>query len=103
MKTLKALILATFGLSTLFTANSVMAKTEQIILTKNIQFGEEAVIFSTTKGEVFLNAYVLSDKVAKQIKPYKKGQCLEIQSKYGFFKDTGDGSYIQNIRTCVKK
>ncbi|WP_265596701.1 hypothetical protein [Acinetobacter sp. ANC 3929] len=34
----------------------------------------------------------LSIEVAKQLKPYKKRQCLEIQSKYGFFKDTGDGA-----------
>lgn len=103
IKTMKTLLLLIGGLSTLLTANTAMAKTEQIILTKNIQFGEEAVIFNTTKGQVLINAYALPDKVAKQIKPYKKGQCLEIQSKYGFFKDTGDGIYIQNIRTCVKK
>lgn len=103
IKTMKISLLLIVGLSTLLTANAAMAKTEQIILTKNIQFGEEAVIFNTTKGQVLINAYALPDKVAKQIKPYKKGQCLEIQSKYGFFKDTGDGIYIQNIRTCLKK
>lgn len=91
------------GLSSLLISNTAMALTEQITLKKNIGFGEEALIIPTTKGEVILNFYALPEKVAKQIKPYKKGQCLEIQSKYGFFKDTGDGSYIQNIHPCVKK
>ena len=63
-------------------------------------FGEEAIIFPTTKGEVILNSFALPAQVAKQLKPYKKGQCLEIQSQYGFFKDTGDGQYIQSIRPC---
>ncbi|ENW17425.1 hypothetical protein L313_1568 [Acinetobacter haemolyticus CIP 64.3 = MTCC 9819] len=84
-------------------SNVAMAKTEQITLKKDIGFGEEAVIFSTTQGEVIFNYFAFPDHVAKQIKPYKKGQCLEIQSKYGFFKDTGDGSYIQSIRPCNKK
>jgi hypothetical protein len=46
---------------------------------------------------------MLPEKVAKQMKPFKKGQCLQIQSKNGFFKDTNDGQYIQSIRPCVKK
>lgn len=91
------------GLFSLLISTAVMAKTEQIILKKDLGFGEEAVIFSTTKGEVFLNRYALSATVAKQIKSYKKGQCLEIQSQYGFFKDTGDGQYIQSIRPCKSR
>lgn len=88
------------GLISLFLTTAVMAKTEQITLKKDLGFGEEAVIFPTTKGEVILNRYALTATVAKQIKSYKKGQCLEIQSKHGFFKDTGDGQYIQSIRPC---
>ncbi|EXB05717.1 hypothetical protein J514_2709 [Acinetobacter sp. 1396970] len=42
-------------------------------------------------------------KVVPQVKPFKKGQCLEIKSKYGFFKDTGDGQYIESIQPCSKK
>ncbi|MBJ9947589.1 hypothetical protein I5729_00465 [Acinetobacter bereziniae] len=88
------------ALISLFLTTAVMAKTEKIVLKKEVGFGEEAVIFPTTKGEVILNRYALSAAVAKQIKPYKKGQCLEIQSQHGFFKDTGDGQYIQSIRPC---
>ncbi|WP_303297538.1 hypothetical protein [Acinetobacter pittii] len=29
--------------------------------------------------------------------------CLEIKSKHGFFKDTGDGQYIESIQPCSKK
>ncbi|EXH89938.1 hypothetical protein J606_1821 [Acinetobacter baumannii 318814] len=76
------------------------AKTEKITLKQPIDFGGEAVIFNTTKGEVILNIYALPENVAKQLKPFKKGQCLEVQSKYGFFRDTGDGQYIQSIRPC---
>lgn len=83
-------------------STAVMAKTEQITLKANVHYGEEAVVFPTTKGEVILNSFALPIQVAKQLKPYKKGQCLEIQSKYGFFKDTGDGAYIQSIRPCKK-
>ena len=97
MKNLKIISCALFSL---FFTTTVMAKTEQITLKKDVGFGEEAVIFPTTKGEVILNRYALPAAVAKQIKPYKKGQCLEIQSQYGFFKDTGDGQYIQRIRPC---
>lgn len=46
--------------------------------------------------------YALPERVAKQIKPFKKGQCLEVQSKHGFFQDTGDGQYIQSIRPCKR-
>ena len=88
------------ALFSLFFTTIVMAKTEQITLKKDVGFGEEAVIFPTTKGEVILNRYALSATVANQIKPYKKGQCIEIQSQHGFFKDTGDGQYIQRIRPC---
>ncbi|ENU31339.1 hypothetical protein F991_00808 [Acinetobacter sp. CIP-A165] len=91
------------GLLMLTVSAMAFAKTEQITLKKDIGFGEEAVIFPTTRGEVIFNYFAFPDHVAKQIKPYKKGQCLEIQSKYGFFKDTGDGSYIQSIRPCNKK
>lgn len=97
MKNIKKINCALFSL---LISTTVMAKAEQIILKKDLGFGEEAVIFPTTKGEVILNRYALSAAVAKQIKPYKKGQCLEIQSQHGFFKDTGDGQYIQNIRPC---
>ena len=88
------------GLFSLLMTTAVMAKTEQITLKKQIGFGEEAVIFPTTKGEVILNLYALPTQVVQQIKPYKKGQCLEIQSKHGFFQDTADGQYIQSIRPC---
>ena len=97
MKSIKIISCAVFSL---FLTTAVMAKTEQITLKKDLGFGEEAVIFPTTKGEVILNRYALSATVAKQIKSYKKGQCLEIQSKHGFFNDTGDGQYIQSIRPC---
>lgn len=100
MKNLKILLCLFVGL---VISNAAFAKTEQVKLTKNVLFSGEAVVFSTTKGEVALNASMLSDKVAKQIKPFKKGQCLQIQSKYGFFKDTNDGQYIQSIRPCEKK
>lgn len=97
MKTIQSIMGILLGLSV---ATSAMAKTEKIILKNAISMGEEAVIFPTTKGEVILNYYALPEKVANQIKSFKKGQCLEIQSKYGFFKDTGDGSYISNIAPC---
>ena len=97
MKNLKIISCALFSL---LMTTAVMAKTEQITLKKDLGFGEEAVIFPTNKCEVILNRYALPAAVAKQIKPYKKGQCLEIKYKYGFFKDTGDGQYIQRIRPC---
>lgn len=100
MKNIKIISCA---LISLFLTTAVMAKTEQITLKKDLGFGEEAVIFPTTKGEVILNRYALSATVAKQIKSYKKGQCLEVQSKNGFFKDTGDGQYIESIKPCPKK
>lgn len=84
-------------------SNVALAKTEQVTLKKNIVFSGEAIIFPTTKGEVVLNASMLPEKVAKQMKPFKKGQCLQIQSQNGFFKDTNDGQYIQSIRPCAKK
>lgn len=90
------------GLLTLVLSSAAFAKTEEITLKANVHYGEEAVVFPTTKGEVILNSFALPIHVAKQLKPYKKGQCLEIQSKYGFFKDTGDGAYIQSIRPCKK-
>ncbi|VXA56065.1 MULTISPECIES: hypothetical protein [Acinetobacter] len=99
MKKLKVILTACV-FSALSTA--AMAKAEQITLKANVHYGEEAVIFPTTKGEVILNSYALPSQVAKQLKPFKKGQCLEIQSKYGFYKDTGDGAYIQSIRPCKK-
>jgi len=91
------------GLFSLLISTAVMAKTEQITLKKDIRFGEEAVIFTTAQGELIFNYYAFPEKVAKQIKPYKKGQCLEIQSQYGFFKDTGDGQYIKSIRPCKSR
>ncbi|WP_345774155.1 hypothetical protein [Acinetobacter baumannii] len=54
-------------------------------------------------GEVILNSYAIPAKVVPQVKPFKKGQCLEIKSKHGFFKDTGDGQYIESIQPCSKK
>lgn len=90
-------------LAALILSNAALAKTEQVTLKKNLIFSGEAIIFPTTQGEVILNAYILPEKVAKQMKPFKKGQCLQIQSKNGFFKDTNDGQYIQSIRPCVKK
>ena len=100
MTTLKLLFCFLAGLAI---SNAALAKTEQVTLKKNLILSGEAIIFPTTKGEVVLNAYMLSDQVAKQMKPFKKGQCLQIQSKNGFFKDTNDGQYIQSIRPCVKK
>ncbi|EXR29138.1 hypothetical protein ACWPO4_04845 [Acinetobacter nosocomialis] len=100
MKNIKLLFCLLAGLAI---SNVALAKTEQVTLKKNIVFSGEAIIIQTTKGEVILNAYMLSDKVAKQMKPFKKGQCLQIQSKNGFFKDTNDGQYIQSIQPCVKK
>lgn len=102
MKTFKMVRLLTCGLLSLLMCSVATAKTEKITLKRPIDFGGEAVIFNTTKGEVILNIYALPERVAKQLKPFKKGQCLEIQSKYGFFQDTGDGQYIQNIRPCKR-
>lgn len=91
------------GLLAVLATTSAVAKTEQIFLKKDMGFGEEAVIFPTTKGELVFNYFAFPEKVAKQIKPYKKGQCLEIKSKHGFFKNTGDGQYIESIQPCAKK
>ncbi|BBQ47228.1 hypothetical protein [Acinetobacter pittii] len=102
MKTFKMVRPLTCGLFSLLMCSVATAKTEKITLKQNIGFGEEAVIFNTTKGEVILNMYALPERVAKQIKPFKKGQCLEVQSKHGFFQDTGDGQYIQSIRPCKR-
>jgi len=90
-------------LAGLVASNVALAKTEQVTLKKNLILSGEAIIFPTTKGEVVLNASMLPEKVAKQMKPFKKGQCLQIQSQNGFFKDTNDGQYIQSIRPCAKK
>jgi len=90
-------------LAGLVASNVALAKTEQVTLKKNLILSGEAIIFPTTKGEVILNASMLPEKVAKQMKPFKKGQCLQIQSQNGFFKDTNDGQYIQSIRPCAKK
>lgn len=90
-------------LAALTLSNAALAKTEQVTLKKNLILSGEAIIFPTTKGEVILNASMLPKKVAKQMKSFKKGQCLQIQSKNGFFKDTNDGQYIQSIRPCAKK
>ena len=90
-------------LAALTLSNAALAKTEQVTLKKNLILSGEAIIFSTTKGEVILNASMLPEKVAKQMTSFKKGQCLQIQSQNGFFKDTNDGQYIQSIRPCVKK
>ncbi len=92
-----------FALFSLLITHTAMAKTEQITLKKSIEFGEEAVIINTTQGEVILNYYALPDKVARKLEPYKKGQCLEVESKHGFYQDTGDGQYIQSIRPCKTK
>lgn len=100
MKNFKLLFCFLAGLAF---SNAVLAKTEQITLKKNIVFSGEAIIIPTTKGEVVLIAALLSNSVAKQLKPFKKGQCLQVQSKNGFFKDTNDGQYIQSIQPCVKK
>ncbi|NAR99209.1 hypothetical protein [Acinetobacter haemolyticus] len=90
------------GILSLSICSIAFAKTEQVTLKANVYYGEESVVFPTTKGEVIFNSYAIPAKVVPQVKPYKKGQCLEIQSKYGFFKDTGDGTYIQSIRPCKK-
>lgn len=100
MKNFKILLCFLAGL---VASNVALAKTEQVTLKKNLILSGEAIIFPTTKGEVVLNASMLQDKVAKQMKPFKKGQCLQIQSQHGFFKDTNDGQYIQSIRPCAKK
>lgn len=94
----------TIGLGlALMISSTAMAKTEQVKLTRAISFGEEAVFVSTTKGQVILNYYALSDQAARAlVKPTRKGQCLEIKSKNGFFKETGDGALIQSIRPCPK-
>ncbi|MCH7384413.1 hypothetical protein MMP71_11165 [Acinetobacter dispersus] len=99
---MKLIQLVSCGLLTFAVSSVAFAKTEQITLKANVHYGEEAVVFPTTKGEVIINSFALPIQVAKQLKPYKKGQCLEIQSKYGFFKDSGDGAYIQSIRPCKK-
>ncbi|ENU93966.1 hypothetical protein F971_00404 [Acinetobacter vivianii] len=99
---MKLIQLLSCGLLTMVVTSMAFAKTEQITLKANVHYGEEAVVFPTSKGEVILNSFALPIQVAKQLKPYKKGQCLEIQSKNGFFKDTGDGAYIQSIRPCKK-
>ena len=90
-------------LAALTLSNAALAKTEQVTLKKNLIFSGEAIIFPTTQGEVILNAYMLPQKVTKQMKPFKKGQCLQVKTKNGFFKDTNDGQYIQSIRPCAKK
>ncbi len=59
--------------------------------------------FQLLKAKSFLNSYAIPAKVVPQVKPFKKGQCLEIKSKHGFFKDTGDGQYIESIQPCSKK
>ncbi|WP_235824382.1 hypothetical protein, partial [Acinetobacter pittii] len=74
MKTFKMVRLLTCGLFSLLMCSVATAKTEKITLKQNIGFGEEAVIFNTTKGEVILNMYALPERVAKQIKPFKKGE-----------------------------
>ncbi|HAW6997048.1 TPA: hypothetical protein JIR13_09790 [Acinetobacter baumannii] len=91
------------GVLSLSLSSIAFAKTEQITLKANVYYGEESVVFPTTKGEVILNSYAMPAKVVPQVKPFKKGQCLEIKSKYGFFKDTGDGQYIESIQPCSKK
>lgn len=91
------------GILSLSVSSIAFAKTEQITLKANVYYGEESVVFPTTKGEVILNSYAIPAKVVPQVKPYKKGQCLEIKSKHGFFKDTGDGQYIESIQPCAKK
>ena len=100
MKNFKIML---FFLAGFAASNVALAKTEQVTLKKNLILSGEAIIFPTTKGEVVLNASMLPEKVAKQMKPFKKGQCLQIQSQNGFFKDTNDGQYIQSIRPCAKK
>ena len=91
------------GVLSISLSSFAFAKTEQITLKANVYYGEESVVFPTTKGEVILNSYAMPAKVVPQVKPFKKGQCLEIKSKYGFFKDTGDGQYIESIQPCSKK
>ncbi|MHC0017816.1 hypothetical protein ACW2B4_08670 [Acinetobacter pittii] len=91
------------GILSLSVSSIAFAKTEQVTLKSNVYYGEESVVFQTTRGEVILNSYAIPAKVVLQIKPYKKGQCLEIKSKHGFFKDTGDGQYIESIQPCTKK
>ena len=95
-------LLASSLLGLLISTNA-LAKTEKVTLKSKVDFGGEAIIFQTTKGEVILNMYALPEKVLKQMQPFKKGQCLEIQSKHGFFNDTGDGAYVQSIRPCPRK
>lgn len=91
------------GILSLSISSIAFAKTEQITLKANVYYGEESVVFPTTKGEVILNSYAIPAKVVPQVKSFKKGQCLEIKSKHGFFNDTGDGQYIQSIQPCIKK
>lgn len=91
------------GILSLSVSSIAFAKTEQVTLKANVYYGEESVVFPTNKGEIILNSYAIPAKVVPQVKPYKKGQCLEIKSKYGFFKDTGDGQYIESIQPCTKK
>ncbi|WP_224970432.1 hypothetical protein [Acinetobacter oleivorans] len=91
------------GILSLSVTSIAFAKTEQITLKSNVYYGEESVVFPTNKGEIILNSYAIPAKVVPQVKPYKKGQCLEIKSKHGFFKDIGDGQYIESIQPCAKK
>ena len=79
--------LITCGVLSLSISSIALAKTEQV----------------TLKANVILNSYAIPAKVVPQVKPFKKGQCLEIKSKHGFFKDTGDGQYIESIQPCSKK
>lgn len=72
MKNLKMVRLLTCGILSLLMCSVANAKTEKITLKRPIDFGGEAVIFNTTKGEVILNLYALPVKVAEQLKPYKR-------------------------------
>ena len=91
------------GVLSLSLSSIAFAKTEQITLKANVYYGEESVVFPTTKGEVILNSYAMPAKVVPQVKPFKKGQCLEIKSKYGFFKDTGDGHILKVSNLVARK
>ncbi|MCQ1048931.1 hypothetical protein ACLD0I_17895 [Acinetobacter baumannii] len=68
MKNLKMVRLLTCGLLSLLMCSVANAKTEKITLKRPIDFGGEAVIFNTTKGEVILNLYALPALLHKDLK-----------------------------------
>ncbi|HCW3745708.1 TPA: hypothetical protein OXK62_003811 [Acinetobacter baumannii] len=101
---MKKLILTLTAIVSLACSTAVMAKTETIQLKGDIYLsGEEAIVFPTRKGEVYFNAYAMSDQVSAQALKYRDKRCLVIQSKQGIYHPDEDGSGIQKIQTCPKQ